>query len=160
MKRFILGTVFGVFGVAVLVTFIPDKAHQLVDQAGDVRVLIEDVAARLDRLEGRSAVEVSASAEDGHFTVSEFRISDEATVGLQAVGLDRVVPVERSPEDRVPTSPRDGSVQKQSIDFDNLATGLAKVTGALEKLNRTMKPGNRKNRENGSGSEDKVRSGS
>ena len=33
------------------------------------------------------------------------------------------------------------SVERQSMNFDNLAEGLARVSGALERLNRTMKPG-------------------
>ena len=35
------------------------------------------------------------------------------------------------------------SVQRQAVDFDNLAAGLTRVSGALERLNRTMKPGRR-----------------
>ena len=158
MKRFILGTMFGVLTVAILVTFIPDRAHQLVDQAGDVRVLIEDVAARLEQLENISPEKEPEESEEGTVEFSEFRSIDFSASALQPAAepeARQIAAVESAPE-----SIRQNAIHRQSIDFDNLANGLARVTGALEKLNRTMKPGSRKNRENSSSDESNPRSGS
>ncbi|MEE2906669.1 MAG: hypothetical protein VX527_02450 [Planctomycetota bacterium] len=144
MKRFILGTLTGVLVVAIVVTFIPDRAHSLIDQAGDVRGLLEDVAARLDRLEQQpdqiESVEVllpapmsnqPAIVEHINYTAAETAQPSTATA----------IDIKRPAQTTVPTA-----VQRQAIDFDNLAAGLSRVSGALERLNRTMKPGKKSSR--------------
>ena len=143
MKRFILGTLSGVLVVAIVVTFIPDRAHSLIDQAGDVRGLLEDVAARLEQLEQQPAqvdsVEVllpapltsqPAIVEHINYTAAEIAVPSTATAAT--VGSNAPT------QSAVPTA-----VRRQAIDFDNLAAGLSRVSGALERLNRTMKPGKR-----------------
>lgn len=158
MKRFILGTIFGVLTVAILVTFIPDRAHQLVDQAGDVRVLIEDMAARLEQIESESSEKISAESEREGLEFSEFNSFEVSVAAFQPAPEPEELEIAAIEPD--PGSIRQNVLQRQSIDFDNLANGLARVTGALEKLNRTMKPGSRKNREKTSGDESNALSGS
>lgn len=146
MKRFILGTLTGVLVVAIVVTFIPDRAHTLIDQAGDVRGLLEDVASRLDRLEQQPA------------QVEAVEVLLPAPVSTRPAVIDNVIYSASdiavpSPATAAPALPT--AVKRQAIDFDNLAAGLSRVSGALERLNRTMRPGKRSSQKStGSASSD------
>jgi len=139
MKQFILGAFTGMVAVAIAFTFIPDKAHKLIDQAGEVRILIEDVASRLDKLEHSDVHE------------SEFVLPEAVTTSAGSASTTTLLPVDvpaalpdmaaaaafDAPAPVVEPPP---GLARQSVDFDNLATGLSRVTGALERLNRTMRP--------------------
>ena len=145
MKRFILGTLTGVLVLALIVTFIPERAHSLIDQAGDVRGLLEDVAQRLERLE-RSPVDVEAVEVVLPMTASGPAVG--STIDRYAPAQEiQPVPVEEvnsiTIDIQPPLQPMPEEVQRQAIDFDNLAACLSRVSGALERLNRTMKPGSR-----------------
>ena len=141
MKRFILGTLSGVLIVAIIVTFIPDRAHSLIDQAGDVRGLLEDVAQRLEKLEEHpgeiEAVEVLlpttrvAPVSSTMSPVNDLVVPDTTQL---VDAIDHRGPP--ATEEALPVA-----AQRQGIDYDNLAAGLSRVSGALERLNRTMKPG-------------------
>ena len=148
MKRFILGTLTGVLAVAIIVTFIPDRAHNLIDQAGDVRGLLEDVASRLERLEQEpsqiESVEVLLPAPSRASQLPELGSYQANQVVVPATS-STIAAVSVS-EPAQSEQPLPSAVQRQAIDFDNLATGLSRVSGALERLNRTMKPGNRPSR--------------
>ena len=145
MKRFILGTLAGILIVAAIVTMVPERAHSLIDQAGDVRNMLNDVVSRLEQMEERSSRDVIRM--DGFEGQIIDRPVEMETIELVVGGTNEAdsdsaagftAPAETSSPETV-VIPE--SVERQSVNFDNLAEGLARVSGALERLNRTMKPG-------------------
>ncbi|MCH2134243.1 MAG: hypothetical protein MK116_10875 [Phycisphaerales bacterium] len=161
MRRFFLGAFVGVIIVAVVVTFMPDRAHSLIDQAGEVRGLLEDVVNRLDRLESRDqdveAVEIMLPENQQWTTRTEpaamFDIIESASAAPAAAAVASAASPPRSEPATIPqaaevtneaAAPLPPAVGRQVVDFDKLAAGLSRVSGALERLNRTMKPGSRR----------------
>ena len=134
MKGFILGAGVGVIIVAAAATLRPNQAHELINQAPDVNTLINRVMERLDHAQDlekvADTITVTPSTPDPAPAMSE--------------QVETVVDI-RIPSGEVESAVvREASVAKGgSIDFENLAAGLARVSNALERLNRTMKPGSR-----------------
>ena len=137
MKRFLFGTAFGVLSLVAVFTLMPDRAHRLIDQAHDVRSLIEDMTYRIDQLEEESHIELqneSPSEKMGGIEI-ETLIS-----GIQNGDVAETMPQESEFDSSYEHST---SFQAQAVNFDELRNGLAKVTGALERLNKTMQPGSK-----------------
>ena len=146
MKRFILGTLAGILIVAAIVTMIPERAHSLIDQAGDIRNMLNDVVARLEQMEQRDSsseimdMEFIEHAAPTHSTeVADFDLPADAKPEHHFTSTSEVEIQTENPLAAEVSIPE--SVERQSMNFDNLAEGLARVSGALERLNRTMKPG-------------------
>lgn len=135
MKRFLFGTAFGVLSLVAVITLMPDRAHRLIDQAHDVRSLIEDLTTRIAQLEKQSHVESQVESLSEKPAVVEI---PTLVSSIQNGGVPEPTPqgfeFDPSYEDST-------SFRAQTVNFDELSNGLAKVTGALERLNRTMQPG-------------------
>ena len=148
MKRFILGTLAGILIVAAIVTMLPERAHTLIDQAGDVRNMLNDVVSRLEQMERRGSPQEIVRMELVESEIVDLP-EESQTIELMAEepfdegSLAAPDFVGSAPVATVPTIIIPESVERQSMNFDNLAEGLARVSGALERLNRTMKPGTR-----------------
>ncbi|MBG80325.1 MAG: hypothetical protein CMJ39_06415 [Phycisphaerae bacterium] len=147
MKRFILGTLAGILIVAAIVTMVPERAHSLIDQAGDVRNMLNDVVARLEQMEERNSREVIQIDELDPRDDDQHAESETIEIVLEEQRESISDPVAEFNEPRETPAPETvvipESVERQTVNFDNLAAGLARVSGALERLNRTMKPGTR-----------------
>jgi hypothetical protein len=148
MKRFILGTLAGILIVAAIVTMLPERAHTLIDQAGDVRNMLNDVVNRLEQMEQRDSPQEIVRMELVESEIIDLP-AESQTIELLAEeafdqgSLSAPVFVGSAEVAIVPAITIPESVERQSMNFDNLAEGLARVSGALERLNRTMKPGTR-----------------
>jgi hypothetical protein len=145
MKRFLLGLFIGVLGVAAVFAFLPDRAHTLVDQAGDFRAMLEDVAARIENLEsepaGESVLDVVLPATPTERLLAAGWTEAELARTTNIIELDAAE--EPLSSATAPAPPAPNAVERQAVDFSNLAAGLARVSGALERLNRTMRPSHR-----------------
>ena len=131
MKGFILGTLIGAGLLTLAIVLRPERAQHLIDQAPDVRGVFDQVLNRLDQLEQRDATRTPPDIDPA---------SSGSPPPRPPQGDGQLVSIVHTGD---PNPSRPPEIRARAVDFDDLAAGLAKVSEALERLNRTMRPGTR-----------------